>query len=71
MEKNRGGSIKIVDSLDLGKKSGDRFENHPAKFRFNASAGFEWPDLAKPPYPYEALPAAKIEEAVKQHAGPQ
>jgi pectate lyase len=71
VKKNRGGSIRIVDSLDLGKKAGDRFANHPAEFRFNPPIGFEWTDLAKPPYSYQAKPAAQVEEAVKQNAGPK
>lgn len=71
VKKNRSGSIKIVDSLDLGKKAGGRFENHPAEFRFNEPAGFAWTDLAKPPYDYKAAPAATVEEAVKKNAGPR
>jgi pectate lyase len=70
VKKNRGGSIKIVDSLDLGEKSGERFANSPAEFRFNAPIGFEWPDLAKPPYDYKAKPAADVAEAVKKNACP-
>jgi pectate lyase len=71
VKKNRGGSIKIVDTLDLGKKAGDRLASHPSEFRFNSPVGFEWPDLAKPPYNYQAKSAAQVEEAVKQNAGPK
>lgn len=71
VEKNRGGSIKIVDSLDLGKKAGGRFKDHPAEFRFNEPKGFGWDDLSKPPYAYHAAPASSVEELVKQQAGPK
>jgi len=72
VENGRGGSIRILDSLDLGKKAGDRFQNHPANFAFNAPAGFKWTgDLSKPPYSYQALPAAETEAVVKREAGPK
>ena len=71
VKKNRGGSIKVVDSLDHGGKAGDRFASHPPEFRFNPPVGFEWPDLAKPPYDYKSKPAAQLEDSVKQNAGPK
>ncbi len=71
VKKNRGGSIKVVDSLDHGGKAGDRFASHPPEFRFNPPVGFEWPDLAKPPYDYKSKPSAQVEDTVKQNAGPK
>jgi pectate lyase len=71
VEKNRGGSVRIVDSLDLGKKSGTRFQDHPEKFQFNPAEGLAWEDKSKPPYPYQAAPASTVEEKVKQNAGPK
>lgn len=71
VEKGRGGSIRIVDSLDLGKNAGGRFQDHPEKFSFNEPVGFAWENLSKPPYPYQALPSSAVEERVKREAGPQ
>jgi pectate lyase len=71
VEKSRGGSIRIVDSLDLGKKAGGRFKEHPTEFRFNPPEGFAWNDLSKPPYDYQAEPASSVEALVKRQAGPQ
>ena len=72
VEKRRGGSIRVLDSLDLGKHSGDRFRDHPPAFAFNAPSGFVWgSDRSKLPYLYEAVPAAEVEALIKREAGPR
>lgn len=72
VEKGRGGSIHIVDCLDSGKGSGERLKNQPeGDFRFNKPEGIAWEDLAKLPYPYQAIPAAETEAMVKREAGPK
>lgn len=71
-EKGRGGSIRILGSLDVDKHSGDRFRNYPADFVFNTPAEFTWDgDRSKLPYPYEAVPAAEVEALVKRETGPR
>ncbi len=71
VENNRGGSVRIVDSLDLSKNPSGKFQDHPAAFQFNAAEGLTWPDRRKPPYPYAAAPASGLEEKVKREAGPK
>ncbi|MEO7101574.1 MAG: hypothetical protein ABI162_19650 [Luteolibacter sp.] len=71
-EKGRGGSIRIVNSLDNRTKPDPEtsFHNFPADFRFNPPAGFEWADLSRPPYEYHLVPTSEIETVVKRDAGP-
>ena len=73
VEKDRGGSIRITGSLDLrGTPDPEKsFHNFPAEFRFNKPAGFEWPDLSRPPYVYHLVPVTEVEALVKKGAGPR
>ncbi len=72
-EKGRGGSIRITGSLDLRGKPdpAKSFHDFPAEFRFNKPAAFPWPDLTRPPYEYQLVPAADVEALVKKDAGPR
>lgn len=72
-QKGLGGSIRITGSLDLRAKPNPEksFQNFPAEFRFNKPAGFEWPDLARPPYEYRLVPVAEVEALVKKDSGPR
>ena len=71
-EKGRGGSIRIVNSLDLRAKSDpeNSFHDFPAEFRFNPPTGFEWADLSKLPYECRPDPTAEVEGMVRKTAGP-
>ncbi len=72
-EKGRGGSIRIVNSLDLRETPDPEksFHDFPAEFRFNQPAAFQWPDLSRPPYLYQLVPTKEVEALVKQESGPR
>ena len=71
-EKGRGGSLRIVGSLDLRAVAdpANSFHDSPGEFRFNKPAGFVWADLSRPPYEYSLLPVAEVEARVKRESGP-
>lgn len=73
IKKGRGGSIRIVGSLDLRKEPDPEksFHDHPADFRFNKPVGFAWEDLTRPPYAYDLAPVDQVEESVKRTSGPR
>lgn len=71
VDKGRGGSIRSMNSIVAGDDPKGLLQNHPESFSFNAAKGFEWQDLSKPPYPYEAIPLNAVEELVKREAGPK
>ncbi len=71
-EKGRGGSLRIVGSLDLRAVAdpANSFHDSPGEFRFNQPAGFGWADFSRPPYEYRLLPVIDVEARVKRDSGP-
>ena len=71
-KKGLGGSIRIIGSLDLRATPDPEtsFHDFPVDFRFNKPVGFEWPDLAHPPYEYALAATSEVEARVKADCGP-
>jgi len=83
-DKDRGGTITIVDSRNIDPRSAatggntrEQFEiDHnfqsnvpPEELKFNAPTGWKWDDLSKPPYAYSADPVDAVPDLVQRYAG--
>lgn len=66
VEKNKGGSIRIVGTPAVPAGSG-----FPGDFKFNPPAAFEWGDLTGVPYAYELTPTLEVADVVSKCCGPR